>query len=497
MEPRPAWVARATAGVLVLVLGQAQVVVTSAGFGEPAVDLTVGVVLAVLGSAVVVSRWSPGLALALTWAALLLQVVTGSPYLVAELGVGVVGYATARWGSRATVAWGGISIPLAAVVLAGSVVWGSGGVPAPPFVFPLIPSLGAWGVVLLASLLVVGVLVVPWLVGLVVRLRARAGVSEVSAAVAGREAARAQQEAERAQEMAERAQEVSLLREQQAQLARDVHDVVGHSLAVILAQAESGQYLPDEDPAALKSTLATIATSARSSLRDVRHVLAGAPQDGATGVGGFEGLVEGVRSSGRPVVVSDVGSVQPLPPELAAVAHRVVQEMFTNALRHGSAERPVEVERCWPDAFSAPYLRIRMVNGVPDDGPAPTTTIEVTSMEETAPLRPVGDQGSTEARSTGQEPTSDASVHRAGASGSADRVGPAAPDGSSGWVPVETRGPGTGLPGMGRRLAAVGGRLEVTRRPSAEGGLFRVTAWVPVRVGSDRPVAGGGGSRGR
>ena len=45
----------------------------------------------------------------------------------------------------------------------------------------------------------------------------------------------------------EQAREIAQLREEQARLARDVHDVVGHSLAVILAQAESAQYL-DDDP---------------------------------------------------------------------------------------------------------------------------------------------------------------------------------------------------------------------------------------------------------
>ena len=52
-----------------------------------------------------------------------------------------------------------------------------------------------------------------------------------------------------------------------------MHDVVGHSLAVILAQAESAQYLEDADTQKLKQTMENIATSARSSLQDVRHVL--------------------------------------------------------------------------------------------------------------------------------------------------------------------------------------------------------------------------------
>ena len=106
-------------------------------------------------------------------------------------------------------------------------------------------------------------LAVPWLAGLALRFRTRASESRVSQVAAEAQAGRAQQETEQAREIAR-------LREEQSRLARDVHDVVGHSLAVILAQAESAQFLPDDDPAALKQTMATIATSARSSLQDVR-----------------------------------------------------------------------------------------------------------------------------------------------------------------------------------------------------------------------------------
>ena len=61
-------------------------------------------------------------------------------------------------------------------------------------------------------------------------------------------------DAARAQRDMSQAREIAALREEQARLARDVHDVVGHSLAVILAQAESAQYLPDDDTAALVYT---------------------------------------------------------------------------------------------------------------------------------------------------------------------------------------------------------------------------------------------------
>ena len=136
------------------------------------------------------------------------------------------------------------------------------------------------------------------------------------------------------------------LREQQTRLARDVHDVVGHSLAVILAQAEAGSFVPDEDPARLKAALAAIADSARSSLGEVRHVLASTNDGVAVQVReGLEGLVESVRGSGTPVDFMDTGLPVPLGPQAETVAYRVLQEMLTNALRHGVPGQPIDVRR--------------------------------------------------------------------------------------------------------------------------------------------------------
>src|SRR5690606_16525156 len=161
--------------------------------------------------------------------------------------------------------------------------------------------------------------------------------------------ARQQAESDRAE-----AQEVARLRASQARLARDVHDVVGHSLAVIVAQAESARFLPDDDPERIKTTLATIASSARSSLQDVRQVLS-ATRTGATPAavpdGGLDTLIDGIRQAGYPVTATVVGVPRPLPPELDLVAYRVLQEMLTNALRHGRPGEPLHVERRWLDEF--------------------------------------------------------------------------------------------------------------------------------------------------
>ena len=368
--------------------------------------------------ACLLSRREPFASLVLVWVTCTLQLLSGTPVIAVEFAVAIVAFGCARWGRAVTVVLSGLSIPAAAAV--GYVVAGqdSPGVFRGLALFREIrDSAYRFSDTLLVGATILGLLIlaVPWLAGLVLRATARARRSEVQTERAEADAARAQHETEQAREIAR-------LQEEQGQLARDVHDVVGHSLAVILAQAESGQYLPDDDPAALKKTMATIARSARSSLQDVRQVLSrpGLPAPARTGA--FEQLVEGVRAGGHEVVATEVGTPQPLPPELDVAAHRVVQEMLTNAIKHGRRDRPVYVERHWPEGSWDRDLRIEVRNV--EEHPQG-------SVEETQPLRTSGP-------------------------------------------------PGQGLEGMRRRLDSVGGRLDVRRRDENGEPTFSATAWVPV-----------------
>ncbi len=368
--------------------------------------------------ACLLSRREPFASLVLVWVTCTLQLLSGTPVIAVEFAVAIVAFGCARWGRAVTVVLSGLSIPAAAAV--GYVVAGqdSPGVFRGLALFREIrDSAYRFSDTLLVGATILGLLIlaVPWLAGLVLRATARARRSEVQTERAEADAARAQHETEQAREIAR-------LQEEQGQLARDVHDVVGHSLAVILAQAESGQYLPDDDPAALKKTMATIASSARASLQDVRQVLSrpGLPTPARTGA--FEQLVEGVRAGGHEVVATEVGTPQPLPPELDVAAHRVVQEMLTNAIKHGRRDRPVYVERHWPEGSWDRDLRI-----------------EVRNVEEHP-------------------------------QGSADETQPL-------WA---SGPPGQGLEGMRRRLDSVGGRLDVRRRDENGEPTFSATAWVPV-----------------
>lgn len=204
-----------------------------------------------------------------------------------------------------------------------------------------------------------GPLVLAWACGLAMRSVVRSR----------QERARAEVAREKATQEAAYAQEVADLRAGQAQLARDVHDVVGHSLAVILAQAQSAQYLGDDEVAKMRETLGHVADSARRSLGDVRGVLAGTrdPRT-ATPTDGLGSLISGVRAAGNEVVDRIDGVPRPLPPEIDQVAYRVLQEMLTNALKHGRAGGPVWVRQIWPP--DSPHALVLEVHNLIDDQPA-------------------------------------------------------------------------------------------------------------------------------
>lgn len=410
------WLPDAIAALTVLAIGLTEAVLTWVVTGGSIAGFVQAAAVAV---AVGICRRVPGAALGPVWGLGLVHVTFGDPIMLVEFALTAVFFCGARWGRPATVVVSALSVPLAVVVafvlhdgrfislhllVEGSKVSG---------VIRQEPTLS-----LAVSLIGMLIVAAPWPAGLVMRFLERASASRISMLAAQEAAAGAWRETDHAREVAQ-------LRDQQTRLARDVHDVVGHSLAVILAQAESGQYL--QDTAKLKRTLLTIATSARSSLQDVRQVLS-STQDQTVGLGDagrFDGLIAGVRGSGREIIATELGTPRPLPSEIGAVAYRVFQEMLTNAMKHGRRDRPITAERHWPQAQSA--------GGFTD-----TLRIEVTNMIDTS-----GDG-----------------------------------DGDTG------AGPGRGLDGMRRRLESIDGHLDVRRREQSIGATFTVTAYVPVRGGS-------------
>ncbi|MGW4081770.1 sensor histidine kinase [Streptomyces sp. NPDC004822] len=188
----------------------------------------------------------------------------------------------------------------------------------------------------------------------------------VAAIVAVSELARARRE-QWARERAERAQAARRRAdEERLRIARELHDVLAHSISVINVQAGVGLALLDTDPEQARTALTTIKTQSKEALGEVRQVLdtlrapGAAPRAPAPGLARLPELVAQAAGAGLTVAVR--GEPPPLPPGTDLAAFRIVQEALTNVVRHsGSRHARVRFEQ--PDGTT---LRLC----VDDDGPA-------------------------------------------------------------------------------------------------------------------------------
>lgn len=156
--------------------------------------------------------------------------------------------------------------------------------------------------------------------------------------------AAARLEAERA-ELAERAQaEIarSAASEERLRIARELHDVVGHSLGVIALQAGVGARVALSDPDEARESLLAIADRSRASLQEVRQILGALrnPSEDAElipGLDALDRLVDRAGEAGLRVLVEQEGEPWPVSPALGLTLYRLVQESLTNAVRHAGA----------------------------------------------------------------------------------------------------------------------------------------------------------------
>ncbi|MDO4412265.1 sensor histidine kinase [Cutibacterium sp.] len=159
----------------------------------------------------------------------------------------------------------------------------------------------------------------------------------------------------------ERDQSIRLAaQEERARIARDMHDIVAHSLSVIVVQADGGSYLAHHDElgdvqtrlAASGQALDTIATTARHALDETRHLVgvlrddSSAPELAPTqGLDDIPRLVEEMRGalSISLTIEGDPGCHEPLSQGGALACYRIVQEALTNVLKHGGPAANTQV----------------------------------------------------------------------------------------------------------------------------------------------------------
>jgi signal transduction histidine kinase len=223
------------------------------------------------------------------------------------------------------------------------------------------PALGAGGSgeLLLLSSALLGAVLAAWALGRFRRVRA-----DQLAALAER-ARRA--EADRAQ------RDQRAAADERARIAREMHDVVAHSVTVMVRQAEGGRYVAAKDPAAAATALATIAETGRTALTDMRSLLGVLDPGRGTAVEApqptlddLPHLVQQVRSSGQQVSLRVDGDPQPMDRAAHLAAYRLVQEALTNVVKHAGEDVEAEVVLTW----SRRALRLQ----VTDRGAPPRAT---------------------------------------------------------------------------------------------------------------------------
>ncbi|KEF06864.1 MULTISPECIES: sensor histidine kinase [Streptomyces] len=219
--------------------------------------------------------------------------------------------------------------------------------------------------------------------------------------------------------------------EERLRIARELHDVLAHSISVINVQAGVGLALLDEDPEQARTALTTIKAASKEVLGEVRQVLAtlrtpgDAPRAPAPGLDRLPELCGQAKDAGLAVQVTEQGRRPKLSPGADLAAFRIVQEALTNIVRH-SGSRTARV--------GLVHLPGTLEITVDDDGPATAGDV-----------RGTGDAGA-------------------------------------------VAGGGNGLVGMRERAAALGGTVEAGPRPD---GGFRVHARLPLRTATPAPDATG------
>ena len=156
---------------------------------------------------------------------------------------------------------------------------------------------------------------------------------------------------------------------ERARIARELHDLVAHGLAVTVLQAQAAQRVLAEDPAAARKSLASIETLGRQGLAELRRLLElldergeASPLDPAPTLARLDELVEQVREAGLPVTLTVHGSRGDVPAGVDLSAYRIVQESLTNALKHAGPGARVDL--------SLTYRPDELEIVVADDGPA-------------------------------------------------------------------------------------------------------------------------------
>jgi signal transduction histidine kinase len=225
---------------------------------------------------------------------------------------------------------------------------------------------GTWGVLFLSAFVAAS-----WVLGFAIRTR-RAYVAELKARAARLEA----EEGERA---------ARAVVDERLRIARELHDVIGHSISLITVQAEAATRSVRANPDAVPEFLTRISAASRQALAEMRHVLAVLRPDAGAELGPQPGLAD----LGELVARLNAGGLETrldaepmdVSPGVALTVYRIVQESLTNVLKHAGpgARAAVTVVR------SDGSVRVSVHDdGAGPSGPAASTAHGIVGMGERA-----------------------------------------------------------------------------------------------------------------
>ena len=325
---------------------------TTFGFYDSTSHTPILLMLGAYAFAVALRRLSPGLALAVAWAASIAQLALGvypSFFNVAAL---LVLFTTAAYGGRVVRYLGLASVGLGSAVAAAYLTLQGAGIGVSDTLLGVfdLPT------VILQFSLLFGILVVvlgsAWLVGILMRAMMRNRESRIAK---------------------EAAEQDVIVEQERNRIARDMHDVVAHSLAVVIAQADGARYARASDPEAVDEALLAISTTAREALGDVRLLLGQLRHSQTDGpqpvLADLDRLLDQLRASGLTIDFEQGGAPRPLGTAQELSIYRIIQEAVTNALRHGDRAAPVALRFDW----LADRVDLTITNGID----VPTTTEEL------------------------------------------------------------------------------------------------------------------------
>jgi signal transduction histidine kinase len=275
----------------------------------------------------------------------------------------------------------------------------------------------------------------------------------------------------------ERAARLERERDQQAtiataaertRIAREMHDIVAHSLSVMVTLADGASVKVAGDPTRAAGAMRQVSATGRQALGDMRRLLGvlrtdegDSTREPQPGVAQIDGLIEQVRATGLVAELTLAGAPIALTPGAEVAVYRIIQEALTNTLKHAVAPTRVQIGlRYRPDVVEVDVCDDGGSADVGERGPVAVG----------AASGGVGGVGSSLGRSA---PRTEGAARKAGAA--AAMAGTAT---------------GHGLVGMRERAAVYGGSVLAGPAP---GGGWRVTAELPVEaVASSVPSSGGG-----